>query len=1103
MNVERSSQLLPDALQTAFLFPGQGVQYFHMAASLFEGDVRFNAIMRGLDQALIADGQDAVLPRLYAGDVGRDTPCGDVRFTHPALLMTEMAVALRLRAGGTEPDVCVGNSLGEYAAAAVADVVTPEAMLCAISRSAKLLHDKCPAGRMLSVMAPLAVFKDLRDVELAGEQAEDHFVISGSDEAIERVRLYLAGRDILCVSLPVTRAFHNSAMDVVQLDLMAVFQSMTFRAPRCALISSMTGQPVRKPDAAHFGRIGRMPVNFRQAVQSLAERGAVHRLIDVGPSGSLVTLAVRNLPAHAPNWPQVRILSPFIKPADEVSRLNDIDRMGKDRMRDAEPETVARVGGAAVVFAGQGSQIKGMGLDLFARFPDMRAQADCILGYSVVDMCRDDPGEKLSDTRFTQPLVFCVNAMAYRAYREEHSAPAFLAGHSLGEMNALLAAGVMDFETGLRVVQQRATLMAETTAGAMAAVIGLDRGAIENALAQNGLDRVDLANINTSQQLVISGAAEQLAKARSVMEEAGAKACIPLPVSGAFHSRLMQVAEHSFHRFLQGITLQPPTIPVISNVNAQPYAPDDIAGQISRLLSRSVDWVGCVTYMLDHGVTDFVELSPKPVLSGMVREIRAAYQPLAPQRAEEAQVVPKEKMPVAPVQQPSAPKLGTKHMRAETLGSHRFRAVHNTRYAHICGGMVHGIASVGMVAACAEAGILSFFGTGGLSPDRVEQAIIDLQRRLGDDAPFGFNLLNGSNEAANIDLFLRYGIHTIEASAFVQVTPDLVRYRLTGLSRDGGGVHIGHKIVAKLSRPEVARSFLAPAPVAIVQDLLARHLITPEMADLAAKVPMADDICVESDSGGHTDQGNATVLIPAIRRQRDLAQREYGYADPVRIGAGGGVGTPEAAVSALVLGAQFTLTGSINQCTVEAGTSGLVKEMLAACEVQDTTYAPAGDMFEIGARVQVLRRGLLFPARANRLFDLYIQHDSLEAIPPKVREQIEIKYFQRSFDDVWHDCQEYWPADVIDHALRMPKQRMAYVFRWYFGLSGRLALQGDASRKVDFQIHCGPAMGAFNQWVTGTDLEGPQNRSVEQVNRALLDATADRLGQLINDFQGV
>lgn len=1087
---------LSPAAAVTFLFPGQGAQYFQMGAVLFRGDETFRALMLGLDQALVTDGGASVLDRLYDPAVGRDQPCDALRFTHPALLMIEMALALRLQAKGTVPGICLGVSLGEFAQAAFAGVLPPEEMLCCIARTASIIEDLCPPGRMLAVLAPLSVMDGLRDVEFVGEQAEDHFILSGPEAAIDHAARQLRADGVLCVTPPVARAFHSSAMDAAASQIAAVFAGRDYRPPRMPLISSMTGGIIDHPAAAHFSALGRGQIHFRAAVATLKEQGpktqgGTCRLIDVGPSGSLAMLATRSLS----DWPQERILSPFASGQAELKRLHALDEVAmQDIGTDGLPQTRAS-GRRAVVFAGQGSQVAGMGAALFPHYPNMVAQADRILGYSIAAICRDNPDGKLGDTRFTQPLVFCVNALAWRDHLEQHGMPDVLAGHSLGEMNALHAAGVMDFETALTIVRRRAELMATAPAGAMTAVLGLERAQLQQVLSGAGLDGVDIANLNTPSQIVISGDAKQVKRAEPLIQSAGARACISLPVSGAFHSRLMQQAESEFARFLSGFSFAAPQVPVISNVTARPYLADDIGGQIARLLSRSVDWLGSIGHMLDQGVTDFVELAPKPILTAMVAEIRRSHvaAPIA---------APMVTPTIAPAAPPVVQSRGVERS-AETLGSTAFRATYGTRYAHICGGMVHGIASTDLVVACAKAGILSFFGTGGLSALRVEAAIIDLKSRLGPHDPFGFNLLNGSNEAANIDLFLRHGIRRIEASAFIKMTPDLVRYRLLGLTRDAsspGGVAIANRIIAKLSRPEVARAFLSPAPEAIVQSLLANDQITAEMADLARRIPMADDICVEADSGGHTDQGNAAVLIPAICRLRDTMQTEYRYAEPPRIGAGGGIGTPDAAASALMLGAEFTLTGSINQCTAESGTSPLVKQMLTEADVPDTAYAPAGDMFEIGARVQVLRRGVLFPARANRLFDLYMRHDSLDQIDAQTRDQIETRYFQRGFDQVWQDCLAYWPPAAIERALAVPKQKMAYVFRWYFGLSGRLALQGVEERKVDFQVHCGPAMGAFNQWIAGTDLADWQNRGVVAVNTRLLTSTADRITRAVHNF---
>jgi trans-AT polyketide synthase/acyltransferase/oxidoreductase domain-containing protein len=256
---------------------------------------------------------------------------------------------------------------------------------------------------------------------------------------------------------------------------------------------------------------------------------------------------------------------------------------------------------------------------------------------------------------------------------------------------------------------------------------------------------------------------------------------------------------------------------------------------------------------------------------------------------------------------------------------------------------------------------------------------------------------------------------------------------------------------------------------------------------------MADELCVEADSGGHTDGGVAAVLLPRMLRLRDEYAARFGYAQPIGVGAAGGIGTPEAAASAFVLGADFVVTGSINQCTVEAGTSEAVKDLLATLDVQDVTYAPAGDMFELGARVQVVRKGTLFPARANRLYGLYQHHDSLEALPPAVRRQIEEKYFGRGFDAVWDETRRHYehadPA-VLALAETSPKKRMALVFRWYFVHSNRLAMAGDPQRRSDYQIHCGPALGAFNTWVAGTELADWRHRHVDQIALRLLGDTA-------------
>lgn len=444
------------------------------------------------------------------------------------------------------------------------------------------------------------------------------------------------------------------------------------------------------------------------------------------------------------------------------------------------------------------------------------------------------------------------------------------------------------------------------------------------------------------------------------------------------------------------------------------------------------------------------------------------------------------------------------------LGNPRFREAHGVEYAYAAGAMYKGIASVDLVTALGNAGMLGFFGTGGLALDAVDDAITRIKKGLDPGRAYGMNLLSNpedpDQEARTVELFLRHGVRSVEASAYLRPTLPLVHYRLAGLGTDADGrLTQDHHIIAKVSRTEVAEPFLRPAPAPLVRRLLDDGLITPEQAELGARLPLAQDLCVEADSAGHTDGGNAYVLMPAMRALRDRVTREERYSDEtaVRVGAAGGIGTPEAALAALTLGADFLVTGSINQCTIEAGTSEAVKDVLQGLGVHDTEYAPAGDMFEVGARVQAVRKGTFFPARAQKLYDLYLRHDSLDDLDPRTRATLEGKYFKRSLDEVWRETRDHLarrhPARLAE-VERSPKQQMAHVFRWYFVHSTRLALHGTPDQRVDYQIHCGPALGAFNSWVRGTDLEPWRDRGVAVIAERLLHGTAALLAERLAAF---
>lgn len=437
----------------------------------------------------------------------------------------------------------------------------------------------------------------------------------------------------------------------------------------------------------------------------------------------------------------------------------------------------------------------------------------------------------------------------------------------------------------------------------------------------------------------------------------------------------------------------------------------------------------------------------------------------------------------------------------ETLGNMAFKKAYRLRLAYVAGAMYKGIASSQLVIKMASAGMLAFFGTGGLNRQRIEQAIDDIQAQVQPDAPYGmnllFNLARPNADAELVDLYLRKKVRNIEASAYLKVTPALVYFRLAGLTRDKSGDLVSeHRVMAKVSRPEVAQQFLSPPDPNIVAQLLAQNLITTEQAEWSQRVAVATDLTVESDSGGHTDGAVANVLLPAMKRLRDKHVSEYGYEHSVFLGAAGGIGTPESAAAAFMLGADYIVTGSINQCTPEAGTSDLVKSMLQAADVQDTEYVPAGDMFELGATVQVLKAGVFFPSRANKLLALYHQYSGIEALDDKILQQLEKNYFGRSIASVWEETRAFYQQSDL-HTLRKaeqsPKQKMALIFRWYFIHTTRVALAGEQQHKVNFQIQSGPAMGALNQWLKGTDLEQWQNRTTVKLAEKIMQGAAEVL----------
>ncbi|HKX31124.1 MAG TPA: ACP S-malonyltransferase [Blastocatellia bacterium] len=283
----------------------------------------------------------------------------------------------------------------------------------------------------------------------------------------------------------------------------------------------------------------------------------------------------------------------------------------------------------AFVFPGQGSQKRGMGERLFDEIMEYAAiekEVDSLLGYSMRKLCLEDEQGRLKQTQYTQPSLYVVNALHYYQARHQGFEPAYLAGHSLGEYNALLAAGAFDFLTGLRLIQKRGELMSQAKNGAMAAVIGLSANTVAQVVRENGLSSIDIANFNSPSQIVVSGPIDDIKRAGPFFEKAKARVYIPLEVSAAFHSRYMIESARAFADFLAPMSFATPKIPVISNVTALPYPLDRSSETIKSLLTeqitRSVQWAQSVRCLIAQGVTEFKEIGPGNALTKMIQLIQ-------------------------------------------------------------------------------------------------------------------------------------------------------------------------------------------------------------------------------------------------------------------------------------------------------------------------------------------------------------------------------------------------------------------------------------------------------------------------------------------------
>ena len=678
-----------------FMFSGQGSQYYQMGKELFRQSPFFQQWMIHLDERVQSLIGESVVKELYEPQKRVSDPFERTDFTHPAIFMVEYALAQTLIASGVHPDCVLGTSMGEFAAAAVAGVITPDDALKLLIDQAQLLETRCERGAMLAVIHNQSLYEQepllYNNSELASVNFESHFVLAGPRDKLLAIEKHLKQQGIVCGVLPVQQAFHSSLIDPAGHFYRMILKGHSLATPRIPFMSGALGTRLSQLPDSYLWDVVREPIQLPKALKEL-ESVQPHVYLDIGPAGTLANFVKRNIardsqsesfatmtqfnqdiknvnliieafasaqsaqapttafsPSSTPTPRPTPTSTPTPRPTSSstptsrptpasITTPAPASRPTPERTFTPNPafaaaQVIERGSKlTAYVFPGQGSQKVGMGDTLFDEFAELTARADAVLGYSIKELCLNDPDSVLSKTQYTQPALYVVNALSYlKKVQETGSTPDFVAGHSLGEYNALFAAGAFDFETGLRLVKKRGELMSQAFGGGMAAVIGFSQEQVQQVLLQNGLHNIDIANDNSPGQVVIAGLKDDVVSAKPYFEAAGVKHFVHLNVSGAFHSRYMAEAARSFAEHLNAFTLSPLMIPVISNVDARPYLPDETKQNLVRQITSQVKWNNSVRYLLGLGEMEITEVGPGNVLTKLVTTIRNEAQPLVNQ----------------------------------------------------------------------------------------------------------------------------------------------------------------------------------------------------------------------------------------------------------------------------------------------------------------------------------------------------------------------------------------------------------------------------------------------------------------------------------------
>lgn len=1086
-----------------FIYSGQGTQFYQMGRELYYECPSFKRTFDLQESIVKKEYGFSVKNQVFNSDKKKSDFFDCLKYTHPGIFFFEYALSEVLMDYGIYPDYLAGYSLGELIAATVAGAISLNEAIDFTIRQSEVIEKNCASGKMIAVLTNSSIFyqEDIlySNSTLVSINTDNHFIISLEENSLEKIKQRLNKKNITYQVLPVNFAFHSPGINKAKSEILELLSRYSIGRFKYPLISGAYGKIITEVLPAYGWDVLRGPVKLKECYKVIMKLGNI-QCIDLSPMGSFANFLKY---AGIPNERIYTISTPLGQEMDNLMKVKNKFQNKEKVNTKRNDHNIGEKEIIAYVFPGQGSQKVGMGINVFKKYHEYVQKADKILGYSIENLCLSDTDNNLDNTQFTQPALYTVCILTYlQKIKETGIKPDFVAGHSLGEYCALFAAGYYDFETGLRLVQKRGILMSKQKGGGMAAVIGLEDEQVREILVKNNLSSLDIANFNCPGQVVISGLVNEIEKAPNYFISKGAKMYIPLKVSGAFHSRYMKEVRDEFLPFLKGVKFSPPNIPVISNVTARPYDLAETCKLLADQICMSVNWTESIRYLMGKGVTKFEEIGPGNVLSKLITKITTLSEPLVVtdispslKTHEKKESSPKKKTCKAKKRKTEKvikmKPLKINSKKIKSLGSQEFKKTYNLDYPYYTGGMYRGISSARLVIKMGKAKMLSFLGTYRMGLNKVEKALDTIQEGLNDGEPYGCNISYSFFDPVETEVLLELcisrGVKVIEISGFLQLTPALVKYRLKGIHTNGKGVVIHpRRIIAKIRNPETADLFLSPPHESLVKKLIDEGQLTPEEGAVRAKIPMADDLCILPDSGWRTDGGSMISLFPIIQSKRDEFERKYKYKKHIHAGIAGGIGSPQAVGIAFLLGADFISTGSINQCTIESELSDDAKILLQNAGVRDTEYIPDFELFEMGVKSQVLKKGVFFPARANAIFNLYKQYNSLDEFNREVRIKLETKYFKNNFDEIFKQVKILFPSDKIKKAEKKSKYRMLLTFKWYLDYTARLPITLENKDRMNYQIQCGPALGALNSFLKGTDREPWYNRNVDELALILL-----------------